>query len=231
MGDFCIDPETHHLFVSDWVNHSILKFDRNGTLVTSFGSMGDGWNQFFHPRGLTITGSKLFVCDYGNSRIQVFDNSLQTVDSRKIELPRRIIQYNWGAVIEIDRGILTRDYTRKANLINIPFKTSNYPIKGMCINSLGEIMVSGESQVYNLSSGKPIERISASINSAFGICTDRKDNIFVADNFGNKISIFTPGGELIREIEQVISPRHIAICGRRVLVNSDCDGYIYIFSN
>lgn len=54
-----------NIWVTDMFNHRIHKFDKNLNYITSFGNIGDGDNQFFEPRGITI-GKKfgqVFICD------------------------------------------------------------------------------------------------------------------------------------------------------------------------
>lgn len=43
-----------NIWVTDMFNHCIHKFDPHLNYITSFGSIGDGDNQFFEPRGIAI---------------------------------------------------------------------------------------------------------------------------------------------------------------------------------
>ena len=43
-----------NIWVTDMFNHCVHKFDKNLNYITSFGSIGDGENQFFEPRGIAI---------------------------------------------------------------------------------------------------------------------------------------------------------------------------------
>src|SRR6266851_5649141 len=47
-------------------------FDRNGTFLRKFGSFGSGDGQFNGPFGVAVEGSKVFVVDRFNNRVQVF---------------------------------------------------------------------------------------------------------------------------------------------------------------
>ena len=44
----------HSYWITDPVNHCVVKFDHNLSLLDIFGSKGDGDNQFMEPRGITI---------------------------------------------------------------------------------------------------------------------------------------------------------------------------------
>ena len=78
-----------HVIVTDFYNNCVKIFDleRHGQLVTSFGSIGAKDGLFQAPTGLAIDHERgyLFVSDWGNNRIQVFDR--QGTFVRIIELP------------------------------------------------------------------------------------------------------------------------------------------------
>ena len=50
-------------------------YDKNGNLVTVFGSQGAKEGQFQKPKGIDVSANKIFVVDSSNYRIQVFDIS------------------------------------------------------------------------------------------------------------------------------------------------------------
>jgi hypothetical protein len=43
-----------------------------GAVLQTFGSLGSGQNQFFHPTHLEVYSGALYVTDEWNDRIQVF---------------------------------------------------------------------------------------------------------------------------------------------------------------
>lgn len=54
-------------------NHSVQVFDTQGTFLYKIGDKGHGEGRFKDPRGLAVeSNDRLFVCDTGNHRIQVF---------------------------------------------------------------------------------------------------------------------------------------------------------------
>ncbi len=63
----------NEVYVSDYVNQRIYKFDDNGNYEFNFGDFGLGAGQFNTPKGIAIdsTGS-LYVADSGNNRVQEF---------------------------------------------------------------------------------------------------------------------------------------------------------------
>ena len=64
-----------YLYAADCNLHCIQKFKLNGEFISQFGSKGTANSQFQYPFGLVLSQSELlFVCDYSNHRIQVFQN-------------------------------------------------------------------------------------------------------------------------------------------------------------
>ena len=65
------------VFVTDFYNNSVKLFDleRHGQLISSFGSLGTKNGAFQAPTGLALDYDRgyLFVADWGNQRVQLFD--------------------------------------------------------------------------------------------------------------------------------------------------------------
>jgi len=61
-------------------NARILKFDKTGKLLTSFGKFGKGRGEFDQPHALAMDSKgRLFVGDRGNNRIQIFDQNFKYI--------------------------------------------------------------------------------------------------------------------------------------------------------
>lgn len=64
-------------YVADTWNHRIVKFDRNGQYLLSWGSGGEGTRtttKFFGPRGVEVgPDGKVYVADTGDCEIEVFE--------------------------------------------------------------------------------------------------------------------------------------------------------------
>ena len=55
-------------------NARVLKFDKNGKFIKSWGKLGTGPGEFDQPHALAMDSKgRLFVGDRGNNRIQIFD--------------------------------------------------------------------------------------------------------------------------------------------------------------
>jgi sugar lactone lactonase YvrE len=66
---------------SEGANARILKFDRTGKLLRSFGKFGKGKGEFDQPHALAMDSKgRLFVGDRSNNRIQIFDQDFNYID-------------------------------------------------------------------------------------------------------------------------------------------------------
>ncbi len=65
-----------NIFVSDaYTNARVVKLDKTGKFIKSWGSKGSGEGQFEMPNSIALDAAgNVYVADMGNHRIQVFDN-------------------------------------------------------------------------------------------------------------------------------------------------------------
>jgi hypothetical protein len=65
-----------NIFVSDaYTNARVVKLDKNGKFVKTWGAKGSGDGQFDMPNSIAVDAQgNVYVADLGNKRIQVFDN-------------------------------------------------------------------------------------------------------------------------------------------------------------
>ncbi|MBY0427399.1 MAG: hypothetical protein K2Q22_17320, partial [Cytophagales bacterium] len=65
-----------NVYVSDYGNNRIQKFDSLGNFIKEWGTLGGGDGNFLGPKGLAIDAfANIYVVDSGNNRIQKFDSS------------------------------------------------------------------------------------------------------------------------------------------------------------
>jgi 6-bladed beta-propeller len=69
-------------FISDgYVNARVVKFDKNGKFLTSWGSKGDAPGQFNTVHSIAVDKNRrVYVADRSNNRIQVFDENGKFLD-------------------------------------------------------------------------------------------------------------------------------------------------------
>ena len=69
------------MFVNDGGSQRLLKLCCDGMLLKAAGGRGEDPGQLDDPGSITLISNKLFVCDGGNDRVQVFDTDLNFLDS------------------------------------------------------------------------------------------------------------------------------------------------------
>ena len=78
--DVAWDPQGN-IFVSDgYINHRVVKYDKNGRFLKQVGSEKPGSepSQFNTPHGIAVDAQgNVYVADRANHRMQVFDNNLE----------------------------------------------------------------------------------------------------------------------------------------------------------
>ena len=63
------------IYATDPVDHSVWKFNPDGSVVTKWGSYGSGNEQFDEPFGIAVNRTGyVYVADTSNNRIQIFSS-------------------------------------------------------------------------------------------------------------------------------------------------------------
>ncbi len=70
-----------HFYISDQLNHKILKLDFELNKIKSIGNLGSRFNQFNVPFGICCKDGILYICDNRNHRIQIYNEDLQFIDT------------------------------------------------------------------------------------------------------------------------------------------------------
>jgi DNA-binding beta-propeller fold protein YncE len=60
------------IWVAETGQNRLVELSAAGAVMQTFGSMGSGQNQFFHPTHLEVYSGALYVTDEWNDRVQVF---------------------------------------------------------------------------------------------------------------------------------------------------------------
>ena len=83
--------DRNQIFITNLLKHQIIMTDLEFNLIKTFGSIGTNQNELIFPFGIRFK-NYVFVCDFGNRRIQIINDSLDFVlDSIQLEVgPSRI---------------------------------------------------------------------------------------------------------------------------------------------
>ena len=78
--DITIDERTGDIYVADYFNNRVVKFDSDGNVITQWGSQGSADGQFINPQDVGIDSAGfVYVVDTRNHRIQKFTDDGQFV--------------------------------------------------------------------------------------------------------------------------------------------------------
>ena len=161
----------NNIYVSDYYNNRVQKFNSAGVFQLSFGSLGAGIGEFNGPAKLAVdSGDNLYVVDSINQRVQKF-SKFGVYQSQFGEFGGGDGQFSGPSGIAIDTSgdILVTD-------------TSNTRVQKF--NSAGVY----QAQFGTSGSG------NGEFDNPLAVTTDGSNNIYVADTNNNRIQKFNSSG-------------------------------------
>lgn len=161
-----------NIFVADFRNYRIQKFDAQGLFVTSWGEDGDYPGQFKDPCGIAVDGKgRVYVADTFNNRVQVFDDRGKCILHFEggFFAPRGLAVDRKGRIWVADSG---------NGMVKI-FSKEGKPLRviGQKGSGRGELI------------------------SPTGIAIDRKGRVYVADAGNRRVQMFDGEGNYQSEFE------------------------------
>jgi len=161
-----------NIYIADFRNYRIQKFDSYGRYIASWGEEGDAPGQFADPCGVAVGGGgNVYVADTFNNRVQVFTQAGKYLFHFRggFSSPRGLAIDAKGRIWVADTG------------------------SGMMK------LFSGEGKLQRLigrhGSGK------GEFNNPIGIAIDRRGNIYVADVGNRRVQILNGEGNYVREFK------------------------------
>ena len=157
-----------HLYIADHNNHRVQKFTIDGKYLFHFGDEGSLDSRLRYPSGLVVHNHKVYVMDYGNVSISVFQtdgNYYQTILSDQLSRPR-------DAAVNCNNQLLVTD--ADYNCIHIFTLDGNY---------VGKF----STQIFGL----------YCLNRPYGITIDFYGFVLVSDTYNHRMSIFDGAGNRI----------------------------------
>ncbi len=150
-------------FVSDgYVNTRVVKFDKEGKVLTTWGTKGAGPGQFNLPHSIDIDRNRrIYVADRSNSRIQIFDENGKYLD----QWPD--IRQPYHIMISADQHLWVAD--------GVTNKFLQYDLNGKLLSSWG---------TYGTFPGAFWGVHQFSVNS--------EGNLYAAETFGGRTQKFRP---------------------------------------
>ena len=143
-GPYGVTVHNKHVFVAEYGNHRISVFTLDGQLIRTIGSQGSGPGQFNGPRSVAFApenGGDMYVLDYKNSRIQVFNaNGVYQREFGKGQVGSPM------DVICTTDHVLVADYNYRVIIFNTmgqfihSFQVGSNP-RGLAIDHNGDLLV------------------------------------------------------------------------------------------
>ncbi len=162
------------VYVADFNNHRIQKFDSNGTFLGKWGMQGTGDGQFNFPTGVaTDTQGNVYIADSGNDRIQRFDSNGTFLGKWGIHgTSKGQFQGPNGITVDDQGNVFVADSTNH--------RVQKFDSTGIFLAAWGgQGTANGE------------------FNLPFGIAVDRQGRVYVTDNRNNRIQRFDSNGNFL----------------------------------
>ncbi|MEX0722355.1 MAG: NHL repeat-containing protein [Gracilimonas sp.] len=211
-----ISVTQNSIYVVEQGQNRLLKLDHDGQLLETIGGKGSGDYQFSKPVDVDATnGLKIFITDFNNRRVQVFDrrgqylSSISGRDSFGVNRrynPTQIALSNMGEVYFVDENArYIRHFDLDYNLLD-EFRISNdiESVDELAVSSSEIFILDRSSQTIHrlASNGRyegfyPAEEIRAMFVGETGIWTASSKKLMFEPNTGELQSI---------EFQQSINP-------------------------
>ena len=174
--DLALDS-TGNVYVTDYGNRRIQKFDGDGNFLHTWGIKGSGNGQFQVPAGIAIGKDFVYVVDNELNRVQKFDTSGKYImqwgskgtESGKFLLPQNIAVDPNGDVYVADTG---------------NSRIQKFSSDGKFLLSLGSSGL-GNGQFLN----------------PRGVAADSQGSVYVSDSGNNRIQKFTLDGVFLKSFD------------------------------
>ena len=188
----CLAVHNDKLFVSQHGNDCVTVFSLRGSFINQFGKSGRKNGEFKSPRGITmheLTGD-IFVCDYGNNRVQVFSGDYKfKYKFGNLKHPQSI-QLGSEGIWVLDQStpclhLFNLDLTLRRRLITHGVAGQVRSTRTFCLDSLGNILMTDfDSNTVSIFSreGVLLHEIQKGVVGPVGIILDARGRIVVVSH-------------------------------------------------
>ena len=78
-----LNKEDEQLYILEKTKHRIILTDLDFNFIKYFGSQGKGNHEFDNPFDICFKNHSIYVCDYGNQRVQIFNKDFEFISTLK----------------------------------------------------------------------------------------------------------------------------------------------------
>ncbi|KAI6649769.1 PEP-CTERM domain protein [Oopsacas minuta] len=188
----CLAIHNDKLFVSQHGNDCVTVFGMKGSFVNQFGKSGKKNGEFKSPRGITMEemSGDIFVCDYGNNRVQVFTGDYKFKSKFGIFIHPMCIQLSGTCIIVLDEGnpclhIYNLNQTLKRSIISNGLFGQVRSPRTFCLDSIGNILMTDNDCncicIFN-PAGVLVHQITKGVLRPVGVTLDTRGRIVLVSH-------------------------------------------------
>ncbi|CAF1334970.1 unnamed protein product [Adineta ricciae] len=167
-----------NIYISDWIQSTVFKFDRNGKnkqVVAGGNGYGSAPNQLYHPMGIYVAekSGNLYVADFVNQCVRRWapGSKQGVIVAGGNDIGTNLNQFNYPSAVIVDND---EKEVYVCDSINARIVRWTIGIKS------GEIIIGADN----------LTKDPRHMCRAMGFKFDRDGNIYVADNYGNRVRKF-----------------------------------------
>ncbi len=223
--------DASHNFYLGAENSAVIKYDASGTYTYAIGQRGGQTgsdnSHFAAPEGIaTNSTGRLFVADYGNNRVQVFNSSdgsySATITGGSTTFtgaPQGVAADNNGNIYVTDGSNQIQKFDSSGTYLRTI--TAAYAPGRIAVDSNGNIFEAlGAGLGKYDSNGNLLSSFGGYtyLHQPIGIAIDSNNNVFVTDNSNNNVTEFDNNGNFVSQfgspgsgVGQLSDPFGIAI--------------------
>lgn len=189
------------VYVTHTHNHRVQKFDSNGQFILKWGTQGSGDGQLAFPSRLAFDSNDiLYVTEPDNGRIQKFTATGQfagTIAEGQLSFP-----------VGIDVDSSNNVYVAESGAAGNPSRVDKFFSSGQLITTWGSL-----------------GSAPGQFNQPKGLALDQSYNVYIADEFNNRIQKFDSNGNLMAVFGQdrLNHPIDVAVDSQGRVYASDFD--------
>jgi tripartite motif-containing protein 71 len=167
---------SNDVYVADYGNNRIVKFDRDGNYLTQWGSSGTNNGQFAYPQGIAVDSSyNVYVTDSDNRRVEKFDrNGNYLTQWGSVGSGNGQFDYPEGVAVDTSNNVYVADEGDN--------RVEKFSSSGTYLAQWGSYG-SGNGQLYG-----PV-----------GIAVDTSNHVYVADYGNNRVEKFDGNGNYLTQ--------------------------------
>lgn len=204
LGDVAVDIEGN-IYVVDYGNHRVQKFDQNGQFLTKWGTQGSAEGQLDGPGFVAVNShGEVLVSELGNARVQKFDaNGAFLTELQGLEIEGETA---------IPAGVAIDSRDNMYVVIQGPNHVLEYSSSD---NFIKKLDIAQDSTI------DPIHQPA-------GIALDEQNELFITDFHGGTVRQFNSKGQLLArfpssdaEDAQLVNPWDVALDGTGTVYVTD----------